>query len=103
MHPFTRMIEISFILYICSELPNSIQAEANLNAMCLAHFPGHHQVEIVDILKDPQRGLLDGIIVAPTLVRISPEPKQIVLGNLSDRARVLHAVSWSGKTKELPR
>jgi circadian clock protein KaiB len=83
----------SFILYICSQSPISIQAEKNLNAMCLRHFPGHHRVEIVDLFQDPQRGLVDGIIVCPTLVRISPEPKQIVMGNLSDLSRLLHAVS----------
>jgi len=71
-----------------------------LNAMCLAHFPDHHRIEIVDILQDPQRGWADGIIVTPTLVRISPEPKQIVMGNLSDLSRVLQAVRWNGKTRE---
>jgi circadian clock protein KaiB len=94
---FARMTDVSFVLYICSQSPISIQAEANLNTMCLTHFPGHHQVEIVDLLQDPQRGLLDGIIVSPTLVRTSPEPKQIVMGNLSDLSRVLRAVSWSSK------
>jgi hypothetical protein len=65
----------SFILYICSQSPISIQAEKNLNAMCLGHFPDHHLVEIVDLLQDPQRGLVDGVIVCPTLVRISPGAK----------------------------
>jgi len=94
------MIDVSFILYTSGQSPNSIQAEANLNAMCLAHFPDHHRIEIVDILQDPQRGWADGIIVTPTLVRISPEPKQIVMGNLSDLSWVLQAVRWNGKTRE---
>lgn len=67
--------------------------------MCLAHVPGHHRIEVVDLLQDPQRGLADGMIVSPTLVRISPEPKQIVMGNLSDLSRVLHGVSWNGKSE----
>jgi circadian clock protein KaiB len=97
------MIDVSFILYIARETANSIQAEANLNALCLVHFAGHHQVEIVDLLQDPQRGLADGIFVTPTLVRISPEPKQIIMGNLGDLSRVLRAVSGNGKTRELAR
>jgi circadian clock protein KaiB len=66
----------SFILYTAGNLPNSVQAVSNLRAMCLAHFPNHHRIEIVDLLQNPQRGPVDGIIVTPTLVKIAPEPKQ---------------------------
>jgi circadian clock protein KaiB len=94
------MTAVSFILYISSQTPNSIQAEANLNAMCVAQFPDDHRIEIVDLLHDPLRGLADGIFVTPTLVRNSPEPKLMIMGNLNDLPRVLRAVSWNGITSK---
>jgi circadian clock protein KaiB len=93
------MSGLSFILYTSGALPNSVQAVANLKAMCLAHFPDHHQIEIVDLLRDPQRGLNDGIMVTPTLVKLTPEPKQTIFGNLSDISQVLRAISWNGMGK----
>ena len=61
---------LSFILYTAGASPNSVQAVENLKAMCLAHFPEHNRIEIVDLLQDPQRGLADGIMVTPTLVKL---------------------------------
>ena len=89
---------LSFILYTAGALPNSVQAVANLKAMCLANFPDYHRIEIVDLLQDPQRGLADGngIVVTPTLVKLTPEPKQTIFGNLSDIPQVLRAISWNG-------
>lgn len=65
----------------------------------MAHLPDDHQIEIVDLLKEPLRGLADGIMVTPTLMKIAPEPKQMIMGNLSDIPRVLLALSWNGTTK----
>jgi circadian clock protein KaiB len=93
------MSGISFILYTSGRLPNSVQAVANLEAMCLAHFPDHYRIEIVDLLQDPQRGLADGIMVTPTLVKLTPEPKQTIFGNLSDVFQVLRAIGWNGKAE----
>ena len=90
------MSDLSFILYTSGALPNSVQAVENLRAICLEHFPDHHQIEIVDLLQDPQRGLKDGIMVTPTLVKVTPEPKQTFFGNLSDISQVMRAISWNG-------
>ena len=38
-------------------------------------------------------------MVTPTLLKIAPEPKQMIMGNLSDIPRVLLALSWNGTTK----
>jgi circadian clock protein KaiB len=92
------MTTLSFILYTAGNLPNSAQAVANLQAMCTKHFPDPPRIELVDLLQNPLRGLNDGIMVTPTLLKIAPEPKQMIMGNLSDIPRVLRALSWNGKT-----
>jgi len=76
-------------LFVAGNAPNSQLAIANIKAICDAHFPARHEIEIVDLLKHPLRGLADGIIVTPTLLKLSPLPVQRVIGNLRDTAQVL--------------
>ena len=75
-------------LYVAGRAPNSLRAIANAKAICGEHFTDH-QLEIVDMLKEPQRALADGIIVTPTLLRVLPLPMGRVIGDLSDTRQVL--------------
>jgi circadian clock protein KaiB len=79
-------------LYVAGALPNSVQAEENLRALCEEHLAGRHTLEVVDFLDRPGRALQDGVVVTPTLLKVSPEPKQIVVGTLADRPAVLRAL-----------
>jgi circadian clock protein KaiB len=76
-------------LYVAGNAPNSLSAIANAKAICDAHFAAGHELEIVDLLKEPMRALADGVIVTPTLLKLLPLPAQRVIGNLSDTAKVL--------------
>lgn len=76
-------------LYVSGNAPNSARAVVNLRALCAAHFASAHDLEIVDILREPGRAMTDGIIVSPTLLKLSPAPVARVIGDLSDTARVL--------------
>jgi circadian clock protein KaiB len=76
-------------LYVAGHAPNSLRAIANATAICNQHFAARHTLEIVDLLEDPRRALADGIIVTPTLLKLSPLPKQRMIGNLNDTDRVL--------------
>lgn len=76
-------------LYIAGNAPNSLHAIANLRAICETHFPASHELEIVDLLAHPQRGLVDGIIVTPTLLKVHPLPVQRMVGSLGDTKQVL--------------
>jgi len=80
-------------LYVVGNAPNSMRAIANVKAICDEYFAAAHELEIVDLLRSPQRALADGILVTPTLVRLMPLPVQRVVGNLSDTAKVLLALS----------
>jgi circadian clock protein KaiB len=79
-------------LYVAGDAPNSLQAIANARLICEQHF-AEGQFEIVDLLEHPMRGMADGIVVTPTLVRLMPLPIQRVIGNLSDTSKVLLALS----------
>jgi circadian clock protein KaiB len=75
-------------LYVAGDAPNSLSAVANIKAICDAHFPDAHKIEIVDMLENPLRALEDGVLVTPTLLRVAPQPTRRVIGNLNDRAQV---------------
>lgn len=76
-------------LYIAGHAPNSLRAIANIKEICNEHFASGHEIEIVDLVAYPRRGLADGIIVTPTLIKLAPPPVRRVIGNLSDTLQVL--------------
>jgi circadian clock protein KaiB len=79
-------------LYIADNAPNSVRAVANLEAICKEHLKSPFKLEIIDVLEYPQRALADGILVTPSLTKVSPAPATKVVGNLSDTNIVLGAL-----------
>ncbi|MBC7942474.1 MAG: circadian clock protein KaiB [Chitinophagaceae bacterium] len=82
----------SFRLYIAGEALNSAQAMANLQALCRSHLCGRHTIEVVDVFREPERALADGIFMTPTLLRLGPGPPRKVVGTLSDTATLMQAL-----------
>jgi circadian clock protein KaiB len=80
-------------LYVAGSAPNSLRAIANAKAICAEHFSSGHEIEVVDLLENPLQALADGIVVTPTLLRLSPPPIRKVIGNLSDVKQVLLALA----------
>ena len=81
-----------FHLYIAGEAQNSSQAVANLDAICREHLAGRYDIEIVDVLRQPDRALADGILMTPTLVKSGPAPGRRIIGTLSKAQVVLEAL-----------
>jgi circadian clock protein KaiB len=79
-------------LYVAGSAPNSVRAIANATAICDAYFAGQHTLEIVDLLLEPERALAEGIIVTPTLLKVSPSPVQRLIGSLSDSEEVVRTL-----------
>jgi len=79
-------------LYIANDAPNSVRAVANLEAICKEHLKDKFKLEIIDVLETPLRALADGILVTPSLTKVSPSPAAKIVGNLSDKRSVLHAL-----------
>lgn len=87
---------VVMVLYIAEGGPNSIQAIANLQAICDEHLKDNFRLEIIDVLESPQRALADGIVVTPSLSKVSPSPARRIVGNLSDKGSVLRALGIAG-------
>ena len=76
-------------LYVAGQTSKSITALANLKTICEEHLAGRYRIEVIDLLQQPQLAAGDQILAVPTLVRRLPEPLKKIIGNLSDRERVL--------------
>lgn len=90
---------VSMRLYIAGSAPNSVQAIANLEAICRKYLKGIHKLEIVDILEHPLRAMADGVLVTPSLTKVSPLPVANVVGNLSDTGKVMLALGLKEKVE----
>ena len=76
-------------LYVAGQTPNSIAAFSNLKRICEEHLEGKYQIEVIDLLVNPQLAMGDQILALPTLVRKLPEPIKKIIGDLSNTERVL--------------
>jgi circadian clock protein KaiB len=76
-------------LYVAGQSPKSLRAFANLTRMCEEYLPEHYEIEIIDLVANPQLAAGDEIVAIPTLVRRLPSPMRKIIGDLSDEDRVL--------------
>ena len=75
-------------LYVAGHTPKSMTALANLKRICNEHLD-YFQLEVIDLLKQPQLAKGDQILAIPTLVRKLPQPMKKIIGDLSNTERVL--------------
>ena len=76
-------------LYVAGQTPKSILALANLKKICQEHLADKYNVEIVDLVRNPQLARKDQILAIPTLVRNLPQPIKKIIGDLSNTEKVL--------------
>jgi circadian clock protein KaiB len=79
-------------LYVAGAGPNSVAAAANLRRVCEEHLRGRYRLEIVDVLREPSRAVRDGVVLSPTLVKVSLPPRRRIVGTLRDHRLVLEAL-----------
>ncbi|RYY50716.1 MAG: circadian clock protein KaiB [Chitinophagaceae bacterium] len=76
-------------LYVAGQTPKSVAAMQNLKRYCETHLKGRYEIEVIDLLVQPQLAEGDQIFAIPTLVRRVPEPIRKIIGDLSNEERVL--------------
>jgi circadian clock protein KaiB len=83
-------------LYVAGDAPNSTAARHHLRSILARPGAPAVELEIVDVLADPRRGLRDGILVTPTLIRVAPGPERRIVGNLRNTAVLLATLGLEG-------
>jgi circadian clock protein KaiB len=76
-------------LYVAGQTPKSIAALANLKKICQEHLADQYQIEVIDLVRNPQLARRDQILAIPTLVRSLPPPLKKIIGDLSNVEKVL--------------
>jgi len=76
-------------LYVAGMTPRSARAIANIKEICEEHLKGHYVLQVIDLYQQPQLAEGHQIIALPTLIKKLPPPLQRIIGDLSDRERVL--------------
>lgn len=67
----------------------SITALSNLKKYCEEHLEDQYVIQVIDLLEQPQLAEGDQILAIPTLVKKVPEPVRKIIGDLSNKEKVL--------------
>lgn len=76
-------------LYVAGATPKCLAAFARLKKLCEEHVPGRYEIEVVDLLQQPQLAEGDEIVAIPTLIRKLPPPLRKIVGDLADSERTI--------------
>jgi circadian clock protein KaiB len=76
-------------LYITGTTNRSIVAITNLKKICDEYLEGQYDLEVIDLYKNPGLAKGDQIIAAPTLIKKLPLPFRRIIGDMSNKERVL--------------
>jgi circadian clock protein KaiB len=89
-------------LYVAGATHKSAQAIRNIRAICEERLPGRYALEVVDVYQEPQLAKEDQILAVPTLIKRLPLPMRRLLGDLSNKDRVLLGLDLETKLNEGP-
>jgi circadian clock protein KaiB len=76
-------------LYVNGSSPRASTAIQNLRRICEEELRGEYELVIIDVLDQPEAAENDRVLATPTLIKQLPPPLRRVIGDLSDREKVL--------------
>jgi circadian clock protein KaiB len=80
-------------LYVTGMSPGSLKAIENLKSICEKYLRGKYHLKITDILKYPETMYENDLIASPTLIKRAPAPVKKLIGDMSNREKVLKLLS----------
>ena len=94
------MSKLRLKLYITGQTTTSRSAVTNLRKICEEEFGDRYELVIVDILERPQLAEDERILATPTLTKELPLPLRRIIGDLSNKHKVLLGLDLAGIDKE---
>ena len=91
----TSTAKHKFMLFVSGMSVKSGHAIENLRKICDTYLKDNYELEIIDISRDKEQAVIHQIVAIPTLIKTYPEPKRIILGDLSDKEKVLYILNLS--------
>ncbi len=90
--PTSKKAIYSLELYVSGESFISNRAIESVTSLCNDVLQGRYELKIIDLQKDPEKAVTENIVVVPTLIRKSPEPKRQIIGDLQNPERVMRGL-----------
>lgn len=84
-----RLSKYLLKLYVTGTSARTSVAIANLSRICQQELAGRYELEIIDVLEFPNLAEDERILATPTLIKSLPLPLRRVIGDLSDKEKVL--------------
>ena len=76
-------------LFVSGSTPRAERAIANLRRLCEEELADCYELVVIDVLDHPEVAEKERILATPTLIKQLPPPLRRVIGDLSDREKVL--------------
>lgn len=80
-------------LFVTGKTPRAETAIANIQRICDAELKGRYRLEIIDVLENPEAAETEKILATPTLIKQLPPPLRRVIGDLTDKEKVLFGLA----------
>ena len=75
--------------FVAGKTPRASAAVANLRRICDEDLGGKYELEVIDVLEQPDATEAARVLATPTLIKMLPPPLRRIIGDLSDREKVL--------------
>lgn len=85
-------VTYSLELFVVGHSAKAELAEQNLRRLCEAKLAGRYELRITDVLEDAEAAEAANIVATPALVRRTPLPVRMVVGDLSQRNELLYGL-----------
>lgn len=86
-----KKVDQKFVLrlFITGITPRSLEAIEKVRELCEEHLKGRYKLEIIDLYKQPDKARTNQVFAAPTLVRLLPLPVRKVIGDMTEKEKLL--------------
>lgn len=79
-------------LFVSGMSARSMEAIENIKQLCNDELKNNYELDIIDLYKNPAAASAQQIVFSPSLVKLFPLPKKILIGTFADREKVKKAL-----------
>ncbi len=87
-------------LFVSGATQRSAHAIENLKSICESELAGRYELEVIDIYQQPELARQHQIVAVPALIKSLPEPLRVLIGDLSEKQKVLVGLDLRQKGKK---
>ena len=82
----------AFRLFVSGKTAQLDHMFAILKQIFEEHIAGQYTIEVIDVVKDPERAAQENILATPTLLQAYPQPGKRIIGELTDKEKIVQAL-----------